>query len=121
MPVGVRSHFSDLHFPWDGATVPDVNERNCLTMNYTHLFQPGQIGSLSLKNRILMPLYPTKYATESRVNERMIAFYRERAKGGAALIVLDCPCLDYPAAYKGKNELRMDEPSFVEDINRGHK
>jgi len=68
-----------------------------LSMNYTHLFQPGRIGSLSLKNRILMPLYPTKYATESRVNERMIAFYKARAKGGAALIVLDCPCLDYPA------------------------
>lgn len=88
------------------------------TMNYTHLFQPGRIGCLSLKNRILMPLYPTKYATESRVNERMIAFYRERARGGVALIVIDCPCLDYPAVYKGKNELRVDEPSFVQGIRK---
>lgn len=85
-------------------------------MEYPHLFQPGKIGPCTLKNRIIMPLYPTKYSTDSRVNDRMIAFYRERARGGAALIVLDCPCLDYPSAYKGKNELRMDEPSFREGL-----
>jgi 2,4-dienoyl-CoA reductase-like NADH-dependent reductase (Old Yellow Enzyme family)/thioredoxin reductase len=57
-----------------------------------------------------MSLYPTKYATDSRVNERMLEFYRERARGGVAMIVLDCPCLDYPNAYKGPNELRFDTP-----------
>jgi 2,4-dienoyl-CoA reductase (NADPH2) len=46
----------------------------------------------------------------------MLAFYRERAQGGVAMIVLDCPCLNYPALYKGKNELRIDEPSYVEGI-----
>jgi len=34
------------------------------------------------------------------------------------LIVLDCPCLDYPALYKGKNELRIDEPSYIDGIKR---
>jgi 2,4-dienoyl-CoA reductase-like NADH-dependent reductase (Old Yellow Enzyme family)/thioredoxin reductase len=63
-----------------------------------------------------MSLYPTKYATDSRVNERMVEFYRERARGGVALIVLDCPCLDYPRAYKGLNELRFDSPEYAEGI-----
>jgi 2,4-dienoyl-CoA reductase-like NADH-dependent reductase (Old Yellow Enzyme family)/thioredoxin reductase len=48
----------------------------------------------------------------------MLSFYRERAKGGVAMIVLDCPCLAYPSLYKGKNELRMDEPSYVEGIQK---
>jgi 2,4-dienoyl-CoA reductase-like NADH-dependent reductase (Old Yellow Enzyme family)/thioredoxin reductase len=48
----------------------------------------------------------------------MIAFYRERARGGVALIVLDCPCLDYPALYKGPNEIRFDEPQYEEGIKR---
>ena len=87
-------------------------------MAYLNLFQPGNIGTCNLRNRIIMPLYPTKYSQDSRVNERMLAFYRERARGGAAMIVLDCPCLDYPALYKGKNELRMDEPSYVEGIQK---
>ncbi len=85
-------------------------------MKYTHLFQSVDIGSCKLRNRIIMPLYPTKYIEDSRVNERMLAFYRERTRGGVALIVLDCPCLDYPGMYKGKNELRIDDKSYIEGI-----
>ena len=77
-------------------------------MHFDYLFQEGKIGSVILRNRLIMSLYPTKYATDSRVNERMIEFYRERARGGVAMIVLDCPCLDYPKAYKGPNEIRFD-------------
>lgn len=85
-------------------------------MHFPHLFQEGRIGACILKNRLIMSLYPTKYATDSRVNERMVEFYRERARGGVALIVLDCPCLDYPRAYKGPNELRFDSPEYAEGI-----
>jgi 2,4-dienoyl-CoA reductase-like NADH-dependent reductase (Old Yellow Enzyme family)/thioredoxin reductase len=46
----------------------------------------------------------------------MIEFYRERARGGIAMIVLDCPCLDFPRAYKGPNELRFDTPDFSGSI-----
>lgn len=87
-------------------------------MSYPHLFQEGFIGPCKLRNRLIMPLYPTKYIQDSRVTERMLAFYRERARGGVALIVLDCPCLDYPTLYKGKNELRIDEPTYVEGIQQ---
>ena len=82
-------------------------------MNFPHLFSPGRIGECPLKNRIIMALFPTKYATESRVNPKMIEFYRARARGGAALIILDCPCLDYPRAYKGSNELRIDSEEYA--------
>ncbi len=63
-----------------------------------------------------MSLYPTKYSTDSEVNQRMIEFYRERARGGVSMIVLDCPCLDFPKAYKGPNELRFDMPEFADGI-----
>jgi 2,4-dienoyl-CoA reductase-like NADH-dependent reductase (Old Yellow Enzyme family)/thioredoxin reductase len=82
-------------------------------MNFPNLFSPFAIGSCPLKNRILMPLFPTKYPTESKVNDKMSAFYRARARGGAALIVLDCPCLDYPRVYKGPKELRFDEDEYA--------
>src|SRR4030043_2047441 len=85
-------------------------------MHFPHLFQEGRIGACTLKNRLIMSLYPTKYATDSSVNKRMVEFYRERAKGGVALIVLDCPCLDFPRAYKGPNELRFDTPEYTEGI-----
>jgi 2,4-dienoyl-CoA reductase-like NADH-dependent reductase (Old Yellow Enzyme family)/thioredoxin reductase len=48
----------------------------------------------------------------------MVEFYRERARGGVAMIVLDCPCLDFPRAYKGPNELRFDTSEFSEGIKK---
>ncbi len=85
-------------------------------MHFPHIFHEGRIGSAALRNRLIMSLYPTKYATDSKVNERMIEFYRERARGGVAMIVLDCPCLDYPNAYKGPNELRFDAPEYADAV-----
>src|SRR4030043_1998309 len=85
-------------------------------MYFPHIFVEGKIGTCVLKNRLIMSLYPTKYSTDSKVNERMIEFYRERARGGVALIVLDCPCLDFSRAYKGPNELRFDMPEYAEGI-----
>jgi 2,4-dienoyl-CoA reductase-like NADH-dependent reductase (Old Yellow Enzyme family)/thioredoxin reductase len=85
-------------------------------MNFPSLFSPGTIGGCSLKNRIIMPLYPTKYANDSRVNGKMLEFYRTRARGGVGLIVLDCPCLDYPRAYKGPHELRIDRPEYSDTV-----
>ncbi len=87
-------------------------------MRFPNLFSPGNIGECHLKNRIIMPLFPTKYATDSRVNPKMLEFYRARAKGGVALIVLDCPCLDYPRAYKGPQELRFDTPEHAASLIR---
>lgn len=86
-------------------------------MYFPHLFQPGKIGRCTLRNRIIMPLYPTKYATDSKVNDRMKAFYAWRAKGGVALIILDCLCLDYPRAYKGPQEIRMDTDEYRAGIS----
>jgi len=82
-------------------------------MSFPHLFKAGDIGSCWLKNRIIMPLYPTKYAREGKVNPKMVEFYRARARGGVALIVMDCPCLDYPRAYKGSHQLRIDSAEYV--------
>jgi len=60
-----------------------------------------------------MPLYPTKYARDGKINPKMVEFYRARAAGGVALIVMDCPCLDYPRAYKGSHQLRIDTAEHV--------
>jgi 2,4-dienoyl-CoA reductase-like NADH-dependent reductase (Old Yellow Enzyme family)/thioredoxin reductase len=86
------------------------------TMRFPNLFSPGNIGHCHLKNRIIMPLFPTKYSTDSRVNPKILEFYRARAKGGVALIVLDCPCLDYPRSYKGPQELRFDAQEYADGI-----
>jgi 2,4-dienoyl-CoA reductase-like NADH-dependent reductase (Old Yellow Enzyme family) len=54
-------------------------------MCFPNLFSPGNIGHCHLKNRIIMSLFPTKYATDSRANPKMLEFYRARAKGGVGI------------------------------------
>ena len=51
------------------------------------LFSPFQIGNLELRNRIVMPPMATNFASEDGfVNERHIAYYLRRARGGVGYI-----------------------------------
>jgi 2,4-dienoyl-CoA reductase (NADPH2) len=59
----------------------------------TRLFEPITIGSLTLKNRIVMPPITTLYDYEG--GERFNAFFAERARGGAAMITINLQAL-YP-------------------------
>jgi 2,4-dienoyl-CoA reductase-like NADH-dependent reductase (Old Yellow Enzyme family)/thioredoxin reductase len=54
------------------------------------LFQPLQIGRLTLPNRLLMTTVKLGYATpDGAVTERHIGFYVRRAEGGVGLIVTE--------------------------------
>lgn len=55
--------------------------------SFPSLFQPGKIGSLQLKNRLIMPAMGTQLAdVEGRVTDRLIGYYRARAAGGVGLV-----------------------------------
>jgi 2,4-dienoyl-CoA reductase (NADPH2) len=54
---------------------------------YPHLFRPLDLGFLTLPNRILMGSMHTGLEARPDGMERLAAFYAERARGGAALIV----------------------------------
>jgi 2,4-dienoyl-CoA reductase (NADPH2) len=54
---------------------------------YPRLFQPLDLGFVTLPNRILMGSMHTGLEARPDGMERLAAFYAERAKGGAALIV----------------------------------
>jgi 2,4-dienoyl-CoA reductase (NADPH2) len=54
---------------------------------YPHLFRPLDLGFVTLPNRILMGSMHMGLEARPDGMERLAAFYAERAKGGAALIV----------------------------------
>lgn len=57
-------------------------------MNLTMIFEPGRIGTVELKNRIIMaPMGTASHDPDGYVNERTINYYVERAKGGVGLII----------------------------------
>ena len=58
------------------------------------LFQPVSIGLLELKNRLVMPAMHLGYCDNGFVTGRLVDFYRERALGGAGLIVVGGCAID---------------------------
>ncbi len=57
-------------------------------MSFSSLASPLRVGTLTLKNRILMPAMHTLYPENGGSSERFNAFYWRRAEGGAGLIVV---------------------------------
>ena len=55
----------------------------------THIWTPLTIGSTPVKHRIMMTAETLDYAHDHILSDRHIAFYRERAMGGAALIITE--------------------------------
>lgn len=59
-------------------------------MKYKYLTKPGQIGSLKLKNRMIMPAMCSYTANENgSVSEATVNHYARRAAGGIGLIVIE--------------------------------
>jgi 2,4-dienoyl-CoA reductase-like NADH-dependent reductase (Old Yellow Enzyme family)/NADPH-dependent 2,4-dienoyl-CoA reductase/sulfur reductase-like enzyme len=55
-----------------------------------HLLEPLIVKGMELRNRVVMPPMVTNFASEEgAVTKQTIDYYRERAKGGAALIIVE--------------------------------
>lgn len=88
-------------------------------MHYQNVFKEGKIGSLTLKNRIIMPPMGTNLAgSEGEVTDQLVAYYEERAKGGTGLLILEFTCIDYEYGKGFIRQLRLDDDRFIPGINR---
>ena len=85
-------------------------------MRFEHLFSPGKIGSLELKNRIVMaPMMTILNGILGEVTNDSIAWYARRAKGGAGLIIVE-PCFPATAVDRVRpaaRALRADDNCFI--------
>ncbi|MDW7673980.1 MAG: FAD-dependent oxidoreductase [Bacillota bacterium] len=59
-----------------------------------YVFTSNKINELELKNRIVMPAVHLCYCPDGQVNDKLIDFYRARAKGGAGLIIVGGCAID---------------------------
>ena len=56
--------------------------------SYPLLFSPCQVNRLSLRNRVVVPAMHLNYTPTGQVTDQLVQFYRERAQGGAALLIV---------------------------------
>ncbi|MFA7468747.1 MAG: FAD-dependent oxidoreductase [Desulfotomaculaceae bacterium] len=87
-------------------------------MKFPNLFEPGCIGGIDIKNRIIMPAMGTNLASETgAVTKPMISYYRERAKGGVGMIITEIVSVDAPQGNAIPNELCLHENSYIAGHN----
>ncbi|WP_157219370.1 oxidoreductase [Flavisphingomonas formosensis] len=67
-------------------------------MAYTHVDKPIRIGAIELKNRIFRPAHGTVLG-QGTMNERLIAYHEARARGGAALSILEVGSVHPTSAF----------------------
>jgi len=83
------------------------------------LFEPGKIGRLSIRNRIVMaPMGIGALAEpDGRLSQRAIDYYVARAKGGVGLIITGLTCVDAEIEKKTEDGLgvlaRADSPIHI--------
>lgn len=81
---------------------------------FSRLFEPAQIGTLRLKNRLVMPPMATVLATDTgAVSDQLLRHYAERAKGGVGLIIVEGTCVSSPVGRGWPCELCLDDDSLV--------
>jgi 2,4-dienoyl-CoA reductase-like NADH-dependent reductase (Old Yellow Enzyme family) len=66
---------------------------------FPHLFSPLEIGSVTVKNRILSTGHDTLLARNYAVGEELVAYHTARAVGGAGLIVAQVAGVHETARY----------------------
>ncbi|MGE0118582.1 MAG: FAD-dependent oxidoreductase [Dongiaceae bacterium] len=60
-----------------------------MPMHFPHLFTPVKLRDLELKNRIVFGAHTANMSHEGLPGDRHFGYYRERARGGAAMIVVE--------------------------------
>lgn len=87
------------------------------------LFEPGKIGTMELKNRILMaPMGIGALAEpDGRLSERAIEYYTARARGGAGMIITGFTFVDVEIEKKMEKGLgvfvRADHPVHIQPFS----
>lgn len=89
------------------------------------LYSPIQISTITLKNRVGMaPMTLGHESQDGTISDKSTDFWRERAKGGVSMIVVDAVTVDPKVPYLGHTMTLGDDrliPSFKAFTDEMHK
>lgn len=85
-----------------------------MSSQFKKLFEPGKIGPVEVKNRIIKTANGTSFVDpDQTVGERMITYYERLAKGGVGLLVVESCGTEYPL---GIQHVHYDEDGNYEGV-----
>ena len=60
-----------------------------MATQFPHLFNPIQVGNMTVRNRIVNTAHGTNFAKDHILTDRLIAYHVERAKGGVGMSIVE--------------------------------
>lgn len=84
---------------------------------YQSLLSPGRIGSMELRNRIVMtPMGSNLCNPDGTLNERIMAYYEARARGGAGMVVMGSVSISWPVGSANVCQVAISDDRFIPDF-----
>lgn len=84
---------------------------------YKKLFEPGKIGKMQLKNRMVLPPMATMFADEDgSVSDMTVDYYEARARGGMGLIIVEITAPGLQCT--GPHQLSLGDDRFLPGWSR---
>jgi 2,4-dienoyl-CoA reductase (NADPH2) len=82
---------------------------------YKKLLEPYHIGPVKTRNRIIKSgaSMMSWHENELHMNETTLAFYEAVARGGAGLVVVESPTIDYPVGARWEPRYRLDDDKYI--------
>ncbi|MFC2067606.1 FAD-dependent oxidoreductase [Chloroflexota bacterium] len=81
---------------------------------FPKLFEPGRIGEMVVKNRIIKAPQETYLGAEDgSVTEKIIRYYEEIASGGAGLVIVEHTWIDNIASRAGSHQLGIASDDYI--------
>src|SRR5215468_4988190 len=88
-----------------------------MTESFPHVFQPLQLRGRSLRARINFGAHTANMAEDGLVSDRHVGYYRERALGGAGMIVVE-PMPVHRTAVLTRGNFRVDDDAVIPGFRR---
>lgn len=87
-------------------------------MSFLHLFTPGKIGSMEVRNRIIGSPMERNYCTaEGRVTQRYIDYLEARSQGGVGFLYTEATYVD-PRGKGRKFQMGLYDDDLIPDFKR---
>jgi 2,4-dienoyl-CoA reductase (NADPH2) len=90
-----------------------------MNTRYEKLLEPGRIGSVKTRNRIVksgagMLMW---HQDDLHMRPEVLAFYEGIARGGVGLLIVESPTIDYPRGVRWKERYRIDDDKYIPGLN----
>jgi 2,4-dienoyl-CoA reductase-like NADH-dependent reductase (Old Yellow Enzyme family)/NADPH-dependent 2,4-dienoyl-CoA reductase/sulfur reductase-like enzyme len=86
---------------------------------YPHLLSAGQIGTMALRNRIVVTAMGVSLSEDDgSVGERLIAYHEEQAKGGVGLIISGVAGVAWPVGAVAMGQTAISDDKFLPGLTR---